>query len=139
LAAFASSFATRAPRSSTIAAFTCGAADGGWTAGQPSIQPTPITSAAATAPEKGAITQGEIAGDIPDVPDGALAVAAGSAGCSDAACSGAGSACGLLSPGSVTASVASTFGAVVTSVASRSMVGGARLVRPASAGDDASC
>ena len=50
----------RAVRSSIAAALSCGAGGGaGWIAGQPSIQPTPITSAAATAPETGATIQGE--------------------------------------------------------------------------------
>ncbi len=60
LPTFGSSPATRAVRSS-MAALSCGAggAEAGWIAGQPSIQPTPITSAAATAPETGATIQGE--------------------------------------------------------------------------------
>src|SRR5665213_2978856 len=60
LASLASTPETRAVSASTLAAVTCGvAAD--CTGGQPSIQPIPITSAAATAPESGAITQGETA------------------------------------------------------------------------------
>ncbi len=49
----------RAVRSSIAAALNCGAGAGACTAGHPSTQPTAITSAAATAPEIGAIAQGE--------------------------------------------------------------------------------
>src|SRR6185369_10422017 len=62
LPALASTAATRPFKASTVALVTCGAAGGACTAGQPSIQPTPITTAAATAPESGAMTQGEIGG-----------------------------------------------------------------------------
>ncbi len=64
LPTFGSSPATRAVRPS-MAALSCGAggAEAGWIAGQPSIQPTPITSAAATAPETGATIQGETGRD----------------------------------------------------------------------------
>src|SRR5258705_11643303 len=59
----ASMLATRAARSSTTAALDGGAEDlAGNTAGHPSIQPTQITSEAATAPDMAAMTQGEIAG-----------------------------------------------------------------------------
>src|SRR5215470_12356208 len=59
LLTLASTLATRPLNASTIAVVTSGAAGGACTAGQPSIQPTAITSAAATAPDSGAITQGE--------------------------------------------------------------------------------
>src|SRR6202790_4263350 len=92
--------ATRAARSSIPAELT-GASAG---AGHPSIQATQITSEAATAPETGAITQGEIAAE------GSWELRSGCAS-------------------------ASTFRvSPETSVASRSMVGGARLARPESGG-----
>src|SRR3984893_9915302 len=55
--------AIRAARSSTAAALTWSGAGVAGSAGQPSIQPTPITSEAATAPESTAITQGETGAD----------------------------------------------------------------------------
>src|ERR1700738_3975949 len=71
-------------------------------AGHPSIQATQITSEAATAPETAAMTQGEIAAE------GASEMRSGCASASAF----------RVSPD--------------TSVASRSMVGGARLARPGS-------
>src|SRR5207245_7700755 len=64
LPTFGSSPATRAV-SASMAVLSCGAggAEAGWIAGQPSIEPTPITSAAATAPETGATIQGETGRD----------------------------------------------------------------------------
>ena len=49
----------RAVRSSIAAALSCGTGVGACTVGQPSTQPTAITRVAATAPEIGAIAQGE--------------------------------------------------------------------------------
>ncbi len=63
LPALASTAATRPFRASTVALVTCGAAGGACTAGQPSIQPTAITTAAAAAPEIGATTQGDTGAD----------------------------------------------------------------------------
>ena len=63
LPALASTAATRPLSASTVAPVTCGAAGGACTAGQPSAQPTAITTAAAAAPENGAMTQGEMAPD----------------------------------------------------------------------------
>src|SRR5262249_55832085 len=60
LAVLASTAATRPLNASTVVLVTCGAVGGASTAGQPSIQPTAMTSAAATAPEKGAMIHGEI-------------------------------------------------------------------------------
>jgi hypothetical protein len=87
---------------------TGGAEDvAGKTAGHPSIQPTQITSEAATAPDMAAMTQGEIAG-------------AGSrdvgSGCVPSGCTS--SPAFRVSPD--------------TSDGSRSMVGGVRLARPES-------
>ena len=85
----------------------------GWIAGQPSIQPMPITSAAATAPESGATIQGDTGADGTEsgVAEGASAVAS----------DGAASLAGAVS--------------LVTSVALRSMVGGSRLGRSESGSD----
>ena len=96
---------------------TCGAAGGACTGGQPSIQPTAITSAAATAPENGAISQGEI-GRRRRRLDGLLA---------RLRLRGAASRVGgfrlRLGRGGVSPD---------TLVASRSIVGGSRLALPAS-------
>ena len=98
---------------------SCGAAgaEAGWIAGQPSIQPTPITSAAATAPETGATIQGETGGK----PAQSAGDARGP--------SGDGSGCRLGRRFRAIASAA-LFVSLDTSVASRSMVGGARFGRP---------
>src|SRR5262249_23467264 len=98
LLVFDSRPAMRAVRSAMAAALRRGAGAGACTAGQPSIQPTPITSAAATAPEIGAIAQGDTG--LGFGSDGPAASGAGSA----AACSAS-----LLS-------LASAFGASETSV-----------------------
>ncbi len=101
--------ATRAARSSTTAALNGGAEDvAGNTAGHPSIQPTQITSEAATAPDMAAMTQGEIAGaGSRDVGSGCVP----SGGCTS-------SPAFRVSPD--------------TSDGSSSMVGGVRLARPES-------
>ena len=107
-------------------AVSCGAdgADAGWIGGQPSIQPTPITSAAATAPETGATIQGETGGEEGGETDSAggsstddtgVASGAGAASGSDGASAELFSAELLVSPD--------------TTVASRSMVGPARFGR----------
>src|SRR5258706_6606854 len=114
LLVFDSTLAIRATRSSMTAALTWGAVGVAGTAGHPRIQPTPITSAAATAPETGAITHGEI----------------GAEGSREMR-SGSGSDCG-----SGRASAPALRVSLEISDASRSMVGGARLARPES-GDGA--
>ena len=98
------------------AALSCGAGGAaGWIAGQPSIQPTPITSAAATAPETGATIQGETgAGAGRRVRRRRWRLGRGF--------------------GVAAASLACAV-SLVTSVASRSMVGGARLGRSESGSD----
>jgi hypothetical protein len=89
----------------------------GCTAGHPSIQPTPITNAAATAPETGAMIQGEIG-------RGAGVEAGGGAGASGGGSGGTSPAAGCVS--------------LETWLASRSMVGGARLGRSESGNDPVS-
>ncbi|MGY4381208.1 hypothetical protein ACVWZ3_008847 [Bradyrhizobium sp. i1.3.6] len=102
LPALASTAATRPLSASTVALVTCGAAGGASTAGQPSIQPTAITIAAATAPENGAMTQGETGADAGAEATAASACAGSGSGlassdldsstvaCSGVACSGVG-------------------------------------------------
>src|SRR6185437_15011651 len=120
LSVFASSAATRDESWLNAAALICG---GACTTGHPSIQPTPITSAAAAAPENGAITQGEMRGE-PAAPASAAGCSAaddgpesGSEGCSAAV------SCGCLSPSGSAGPAASpcSLGDVVTSVAARSI------------------
>ncbi len=115
--------ATRAARSSITAALNGGAEDvAGKTAGHPKSQPTQITNAAATAPDTGAMTQGEIA-------------AAGSSetGSSEMGLWEDGSwEDGSSETGSGGASSAAFRVSLDTSDASRSMVGGGRLARPES-------
>src|SRR5581483_3607188 len=130
---------TRPLSASTVALVTCGAAGGACTAGQPSTQPTAITRAAATAPENGAMTQGEMAVGAAAVlmssrSGSALVVSAlvvstlASSGlaCSEFACQAL--TCSVDGPAS--GSTTTSCGWVETSVASRSMVGGVRLARP---------
>src|SRR3954463_10208122 len=95
-------------------------------AGQPSIQPTPITSAAATAPEMGATIQGETRADAA-TGCGAGSATGASAAASDAAASGAAASGAAASLGFAVS--------LVTSVALRSIVGGSRLGRSESGGD----
>jgi hypothetical protein len=104
-----------------MAAVSCGAdgADAGWIGGQPSIQPTPITSAAATAPETGATIQGETGGEA----GGETASAGGSSTDDTGVASGAGAGSG---PDGASAEL---FVSPDTTVASRSMVGPARFGR----------
>src|SRR5271154_4554795 len=132
--AFCSRPATRAVRSSMADALICGALGAGGTAGQPSIQPTAITSVAATAPEVGAITQGEIEeGETEGETEGEIAAAGAAAGSPDDALADellsgelwSGELCGACSG----AAPPAAFLVSLTSLASRSMVGGARLTR----------
>lgn len=114
-----------------MVAVSCGAdgPDAGWIGGQPSIQPTPITNAAATAPEIGATIQGETGLDAGGVTDGETV----SAGCSSADDTG-----GVSDAGAASASddaSAELFASSETTVASRSMVGAARFGR-SEAGSD---
>ncbi|MGY4328545.1 hypothetical protein ACVWWG_002962 [Bradyrhizobium sp. LB7.2] len=157
LPALASTAATRPLSASTVAPVTCGAAGGACTAGQPSIQPTAITIAAATAPENGAIIQGEIDGDTDaDATEdrssagsgcgSALAssnLAASDLASSDLASSGLTSSdlacsCAACSVAAACGWPATSCGWVETSVASRSMVGGVRLARLDSGANPAS-
>src|SRR6185312_5454572 len=147
LAVFDSSPATRLPRSSTVAALTCGAAGGACTAGQPSSQPTRITRLAATAPEKGAITQGEmeeaaLAGSaFGPVSRAGSALGSGlaAAGLLSADFSSAGLASAGLEPaGLESAGLDSADTVSETLVASRSIVGGSRLTLPGPASSSTS-
>src|SRR3954447_14469821 len=81
LLVLASRPATRAVRSSIAAALSCGAGAtaAGGIAGQPSIQPTPITSAAATAPEIGATIHGETGAEVGDAEAASASEAASAA------------------------------------------------------------
>src|SRR5439155_17189354 len=95
LPTFGSSPATRAV-SASMAVLSCGAggAEAGWIAGQPSIEPTPITSAAATAPETGATIQGETGRDGGSATAGFSTEGSSTEGSSTLATSGAASATG---------------------------------------------
>ncbi len=147
----ASRLATRDEISLSAVSVAWGA-EAGCTAGQPSIQPTPITNAAAAAPDTGAMTQGEIGvGEIgaDEIraragPGSGSTLDSGDAGpgsgfgCSDwgphgpASASDRGSS-GFAAPGSAAGdSPTVSRGRSDTSEASRSMVGGARLIRPES-------
>src|SRR5215207_6798380 len=98
-------------------------------AGQPSIEPTPITSAAATAPETGAMIQGETGRDGgASTGDTDGASGQGSCGCS---CGGSGEGSdGVSDDASAALDSAGLLVSLDTSVASRSMVGGSRFGRP---------
>ena len=89
------------------AELTAGAGGGAASPGQPNSQAAPITSAAAQAPDTADMTVEEIAARQADCDD---------------------------RPGAASAAAPSFWVSPETSVASRSMVGGARLARPASGG-----
>src|SRR5262249_58668526 len=98
-----------------------------------------MTSAAAAAPENGAITQGEIGraagGGAASVRGGTSPAAADAAAISSAVGSTSGATCGCDSPATsdeASATASAGAGWVSLDVASRSMVGGGRLDRPVS-------
>ena len=101
-------------------------------AGQPSIQPTPITSAAATAPETGATIQGETgAGAGTGCGAGSAAV---QSRCRLPRLQTRGLGVRLRAP-QYPPSLSPFAVSLVTSVASRSIVGGSRLGRSDSGSD----
>src|SRR5690349_8126515 len=125
---FDSRAATRLPRSSTAAALTCGDVDGAFTSGQPSSQPTRITRLAAAAPENGAITQGET-GREPGTLEAVTFSGSDCSGCGGSAAPSDFPGCAC--PRSASAALDSVA-VSETLLASRSIVGGARLTLPES-------